>query len=95
MRNVERLSITLPRDMAQMIRDQVADGRYASNSEVIREAMRIWQETNAARIERLAHVRAAIAEAEADPRPNLSERELDAHFEARLARSRAEAGEHG
>ncbi len=42
--NAEKLSITLPADMAQMIRNQVAAGAYSSNSEVIREAMRLWQD---------------------------------------------------
>ena len=93
MQNVERLSITLPIDMARMIRGQVAEGRYASNSEVILEAMLIWAEKNAVRVERLAQVRAAIADADADPRPNLSEAEVDAHFAARLA-SAGLAGEH-
>ncbi len=41
-----RLSISLPEDMAQMIRKQVEGGAYASNSEVIRDALRLWQEQN-------------------------------------------------
>lgn len=89
MQNVERLSITLPKDMAQTVRGAVSEGGYASNSEVIREALRLWQEANAARLERVARVRRAIAEADADPRPNLSEKDVDRHFEARLAKSRA------
>jgi antitoxin ParD1/3/4 len=38
MRSAEKLSITLPADMARMVRDKVEGGSYASNSEVIREA---------------------------------------------------------
>ena len=44
MRPAEKLSITLPADMARMVRDKVEGGAYASNSEVIREALRAWQE---------------------------------------------------
>ncbi|WP_191057707.1 ribbon-helix-helix domain-containing protein, partial [Geminicoccus harenae] len=37
----EKLSITLPHDMAAMIRGKVRTGAYASSSEVIREALRL------------------------------------------------------
>lgn len=92
MQNVERLSITLPADMARMIRAKVEEGRYASNSEVVREAMRAWQEQEQLRTQRLAAVRAKIAEADADPRPSLSDEEVDQHFAERLQRSSAKRG---
>jgi antitoxin ParD1/3/4 len=38
----EKLSITLPADMVQSIRAKVRDGSYASDSEVIRQAVRGW-----------------------------------------------------
>ena len=37
MRPAEKLSITLPAEMAEMVRSKVQGGAYASNSEVIRE----------------------------------------------------------
>jgi antitoxin ParD1/3/4 len=40
--NAEKLSITLPAEMARMIREKVSSGAYGSNSEVIREALRGW-----------------------------------------------------
>jgi putative addiction module CopG family antidote len=40
MRKTQSLSITLPRDMAQMIKDKVASGDYATESEVVREGLR-------------------------------------------------------
>ena len=40
MRNTQSLSITLPHDMAQMVKDKVASGAYASESEVIRDGLR-------------------------------------------------------
>jgi antitoxin ParD1/3/4 len=67
MQNVERLSITLPADMAKMMRAKVEAGGYASNSEVIREAMRAWQVQVQAKDERLAVIRAKIAEADNGP----------------------------
>ena len=87
MQNVERLSITLPIEMARLIRTKVEEGGYASNSEVIREAMRAWQIAEELRGERLAGIRAKIAEADADHRPSLTEEEVDKHFEARRIQS--------
>jgi len=43
MAGIERLTITLPADMAALIRGAVSGGDYASSSEVIREALRDWQ----------------------------------------------------
>ena len=89
MQNVERLSITLPTDMARMIRAKVEEGGYASNSEVIREAMRAWQEQEQLRAQRLASVRARIAEADAETSPPLSDAEVERHFAERQTRSLA------
>ena len=44
MQTAEKLSITLPAEMAGMIRAKVRSGAYGSNSEVIREALRDWSE---------------------------------------------------
>lgn len=42
MPNVEKISIALTTEMATTVRKAVEDGEYASNSEVIREALRDW-----------------------------------------------------
>jgi antitoxin ParD1/3/4 len=47
MRNTQSLSITLPHDMAQMVKDKVASGTYASESEVIRDGLRALQARDA------------------------------------------------
>jgi hypothetical protein len=44
--------------------------------------------------ERYEAIRAKIAEADADPRPSLTEEEVDRHFEARLKKSLMARGEH-
>lgn len=41
MRSTQQLSITLPNDMAEMVRTKVAAGEYASESEVIRDGLRV------------------------------------------------------
>jgi antitoxin ParD1/3/4 len=44
MADIARLSIALPTIMADTVRKAVADGEYASASEVIRDALRLWQQ---------------------------------------------------
>jgi putative addiction module CopG family antidote len=43
MRTTQSLSITLPHEMAQMIKAKVSAGEYATESEVIREGLRALQ----------------------------------------------------
>jgi antitoxin ParD1/3/4 len=43
MAHVEKLSIALPPEMARLVRGAVESGEYASNSEVVREALREWE----------------------------------------------------
>jgi antitoxin ParD1/3/4 len=43
MPNVEKISVALPSDMADLVRKAVETGDYASSSEVIREALREWK----------------------------------------------------
>lgn len=40
---VERMTITLPPDMANVVKGAVETGDYASASEVVREALRDWK----------------------------------------------------
>lgn len=40
MRTTQSLSITLPHEMAQMVKAKVASGEYATESEVIRDGLR-------------------------------------------------------
>ena len=62
MQAAEKLSITLPAEMARVIREKVSSGAYGSNSEIIREALRGWME----RERRLGMLDAAIAQGVAD-----------------------------
>lgn len=41
MRSSQQLSITLPNEMANLVRAKVATGEYASESEVIRDGLRV------------------------------------------------------
>jgi antitoxin ParD1/3/4 len=88
MSGIERLSITLPADMARMIRAKVEEGRYASNSEVIREALRAWEEREELHQQRLAKIRAALQEAIDDPRPSIPFDEVMRELEDRARRAK-------
>lgn len=43
MSQIEKLSIALPHDMVEAIREAVDSGDYATTSEVIRDAVRDWR----------------------------------------------------
>lgn len=62
MQSAEKLSITLPPEMATFIRQKVDSGLYSSNSEIIREALRSMME----REQRLERLDTAIAQGVAD-----------------------------
>lgn len=42
MPNVEKVSVSMTSQHAELLRDAVSSGAYASGSEVVREAMRDW-----------------------------------------------------
>jgi antitoxin ParD1/3/4 len=48
MRNTAPITITLPHEMAAMVKAKVASGEYASDSEVIRDGLRTLQARDAA-----------------------------------------------
>jgi antitoxin ParD1/3/4 len=60
MSEIERLTITLPAEMAASVREAVDEGNYASSSEVIREALRDWKMKRAVQMQELAALRADL-----------------------------------
>ena len=60
MAEIERLTITLPSDMAAVVKSAVERGDYASNSEVVREALRDWKMKRALQVAELASLKADI-----------------------------------
>lgn len=82
MQTAEKISITMTPEMLRLIRDTVNAGEYASTSEVVRDAMRIWQEHT----ERLNAIRTRVRRSFEDQRPDLSEQDADAALEAALAK---------
>lgn len=48
MRSTQQFSITLPHEMAQLVRKKVASGQYATESEVVRDGLRALAERDRA-----------------------------------------------
>jgi antitoxin ParD1/3/4 len=66
MAEIQRLTITLPADMAAVIKGAVAGGDYATTSEVVREALRDWKLKRALQLQELAALKADIDKGLAD-----------------------------
>jgi antitoxin ParD1/3/4 len=84
MQTAEKISITLPPDMLQRLREAVAAGEYASTSEALRDAVRLWQRQRSENAERVAALRARVHRSLADPRASMTEDEITSRIEALL-----------
>ncbi|MGO9004739.1 MAG: type II toxin-antitoxin system ParD family antitoxin [Beijerinckiaceae bacterium] len=85
MQSAEKLSITMSPEMVRAIRESVEAGEYVSTSEVVRDAVRIWQQQRREDVERLNAIRARIRRSLDDPRPDMTLEEVDASLEALFA----------
>jgi antitoxin ParD1/3/4 len=83
----EKISITLTPEMNRLIKKRVDAGEFASSSELIREALRLWQRQDEEHRQRLAEIRARIKAAMDDPRPGIPAKDvfdrLRAHHESK------------
>jgi antitoxin ParD1/3/4 len=68
----EKISITLTPETNRMIRFKVEVGEFGSTSELIREALRVWQKREEVHQENLAAIRAHLQRVIDDPRPSLN-----------------------
>lgn len=84
MPTAEKISITMTGDMLRAIRDSVEAGEFASTSEALRDAVRVWQRQRLEDAERLAAIRARVNRSLDDPRPDLDADDVDERI-ARLA----------
>ncbi|CAO4150126.1 ribbon-helix-helix domain-containing protein [Methylorubrum aminovorans] len=85
MQSAEKISITMTPEQLRAVRESVAAGEYASTSEVLRDAVRLWQRQRQEDAERLNVIRARIRRSLDDPRPALSFEDVEAHLEALFA----------
>lgn len=66
MAEIERLTITLPADMAAVVKSAVAGGDYASTSEVVCEALCDWKLKRALQLQEFAALKVDIDKGFAD-----------------------------
>jgi antitoxin ParD1/3/4 len=71
LRNAEKISITMTPDMLRAIRESVEAGEYASTSEALRDAVRVWQRQRIEDAERLTAARTRVRRSLDDPRPSV------------------------
>lgn len=83
MPTIEKLSIALPSEMATLVRRAVDAGEYASNSEVIRDALRDWTHKRHMREMGLSDLRKLWQEAVADESEGLDADEVFDRLEAK------------
>jgi antitoxin ParD1/3/4 len=81
MADTEELSITVPAEVAESIREKVASGMFASSSDVVREAMQRWLH-HEEKERRLAVIRDKIGAAADDAR-EIEPEEVQARLQQR------------
>jgi antitoxin ParD1/3/4 len=60
MADIERMTITMPTEMAAIVKSAVDTGDYASSSEVVRAALRDWKLKRSLQLEELSSLKADI-----------------------------------
>lgn len=89
MRTTQQLSITLPNDMADVVKEKVRSGEYASESEVIRDGLRaLLARDRAVENWLVQQVAPAYDALKADPSRALTADEVRARLAAEHAKTR-------
>jgi antitoxin ParD1/3/4 len=57
MGKIEKISVALTPELASMVREAVERGSYASTSEVIRDALRVWKQRAERHDDAIAEIR--------------------------------------
>ncbi len=88
MSTIERISITLPAEMAASLRHTVEGGQYASTSEIIREALREWSRRRDEELRDLEALREAVKIGD-ESGPGIPAEEIFAELRRMIATRRA------
>lgn len=67
MSKLERITVTLTKEMAAKLKAAVESGEYATTSEIVREALRDWDEYQQRQQEKLKWLQAEIQKGEKGP----------------------------
>lgn len=71
MPTVEKISIALPPEMVNLVREAVETGEYASSSEVVRDALRDWTQKRHLRQQGVEALRQVWQQAMRAPTPGV------------------------
>jgi antitoxin ParD1/3/4 len=74
--SVEKISIALPPEMVTLVRQAVEAGEYASNSEVVRDALRDWTHRRTLRQQGIGELRNVWQQAMTDRSPGVDADEV-------------------
>jgi antitoxin ParD1/3/4 len=69
MAEIERVTVALPSPMADSMRAAVDSGEYATTSEVIRDALRLWEARRELRAREIASLKSAWDKGKASGSP--------------------------
>lgn len=76
----EEISISLAPELLRVVRESVEAGEFASASEALGDAVRVWRRERIEDAERLASARERIHRSLNDPRPDMSMDEVEARL---------------
>ena len=91
MPTIERISVTLPAEMAASLRQTVEGGQYASTSEIVREALREWTRSRDSEQRDLEALRHAVKLGD-ESGPGIPADEVFTELRHMIANRRATAG---
>ena len=89
----EDLRLTIPPDLATLLREAVAAGEFPSVDAALADALETWGRRHEERAENLAWLKARLLSARLDPRPLLSQAEVDDKLKAFFAAAEKAADE--
>ena len=76
MASIQKISIALPPEMVSQVHQAVESGEYASNSEVVREALRDWTQKRSLRQQGMDELRKVWRQALEDNTPGIAPDEV-------------------
>jgi antitoxin ParD1/3/4 len=94
MQNAEKVSVTITPDMLRALRESVESGEFATTSEAMRDAVRVWQRERLEYAERVQALRERVRRSLEDPQPSLTAEDAEVEIEKakrELAKARRDA----
>lgn len=85
---IERITVTVPAEMAATLRSTVEGGEYATTSEIVREALRDWSKVRDADRRELEELRELIRQGD-ESGPSIPAEEVYAELRAMIEDIRA------